>query len=102
MAIKVLEHFKLAEYFDVICGAATDFSRNSKAAVIEHLLEECGAQESPIMVGDTVYDVIGAREHNIPCIGVSWGYGQIDDMVNAGACGIAHTTEELYLLLCKE
>ena len=99
MSIEILEHFDLAKYFDMICGAATDFSRNRKEAVIAHLLNECGAQENPIMVGDTVYDVIGAKEHGIPTIGVDWGYGKNEDMENAGAIAIAYTMEQLYDLL---
>ena len=99
MSIEILEYFDLAKYFEIICGAATDFSRNSKEAVIAHLLASCGAQENPIRVGDTVYDVLGAKEHGIPTIGVDWGYGKAEDMVNAGAIGIAYTVEQLYDLL---
>jgi phosphoglycolate phosphatase len=51
------------------------------------------------MIGDTVYDVEGANALNIPCIGVSWGYGVIEDMKAAGAIGIADSTEQLYRLI---
>ena len=51
------------------------------------------------MVGDTVYDVLGAKEHNVPCIGVAWGYGIVSDMEQAGASAVAHTMDELYQLL---
>ena len=61
MSIEILEHFDLAKYFDIICGAATDFSRNTKEAVITHLLSQCDAQSNAVMVGDTAYDVIGAK-----------------------------------------
>lgn len=99
MAIEILEHFDLAKYFDMICGAATDLSRNSKEAVIAHLLNQCGAQEHAVMVGDTAYDVIGAKAHGIPCVGVSWGYGKIEEMEKSGAVAIAYTMEQLYDLL---
>ena len=99
MAIEILEHFDLAKYFDIICGAATDFSRNTKEAVITHLLSQCEKQGNPVMVGDTAYDVIGAKAHSIPCIGVSWGYGSIKEMEDAGAVAIAYTMEQLYDLL---
>ena len=99
MAIEILEHFDLAIYFDIICGAATDFSRNTKEAVITHLLSQCNEQVYAIMVGDTAYDVIGAKAHSIPCVGVSWGYGSIEEMENAGAVAIANTMEHLYDLL---
>jgi phosphoglycolate phosphatase len=53
------------------------------------------------MVGDTVFDVLGAAEHQIPTIAVDWGYGQTIDMAAAGAIAVAHTAAELYLLLSK-
>jgi len=96
MAIEILEHFDLAKYFDRICGAATDLSRNSKEAVIAHLLSQCDTADNAVMVGDTAYDVVGAGVHNIPCIGVSWGYGTVADMEQAGAVSIARTVSQLY------
>lgn len=98
-SVEILEHFGLASYFDIICGASSDFSRNTKSAVIAYLLEQIGPQENIVMVGDTAFDVLGAKEHNIPTIGVSWGYGLVPDMEQAGAIAIAHTTEELFELL---
>ena len=99
MSIEILEYFDLAKYFNIICGASTDFSRNTKDAVIAHLLSQCDAKTNAVMIGDTAYDVIGAKVHNIPCIGVSWGYGTTEDMKNAGALAIAYTIEQLYDLL---
>ena len=37
--------------------------------------------------------------HGIPTIGVSWGYGQVEDMQKAGAAAIADTPERLLELL---
>lgn len=102
MAVEILEHFDLAQYFDRICGASMDTSRSSKEAVIAYPLEQNGSAENMVMVGDTKYDVIGAKAHGIPTIGVSWGYGEIDEMLEAGAAAIAHTTQELLELLQKE
>jgi len=99
MSIDILEHFDLAKYFTRICGAALDMSRNSKEAVIAYLLQESGEADNMIMVGDTVFDIIGAKAHGIPGIGVSWGYGETADMEAAGAVAIAHSTEELLQLL---
>ena len=95
MSIKILQHFDLAKYFDQICGATMDISRSSKEAVIGYLLEQNGRADNMIMVGDTKFDILGAKEHGIPAIGVSWGYGKVQDMVDAGAKSIANTMEEL-------
>jgi len=98
-SLEILDHFDLSKYFDIICGASFDASRHSKDQVIACLLERIGEKTDAIMVGDTAFDVIGAKAHGIPTIGVSWGYGVISDMEEAGAAGIAHTMDELYRLL---
>ena len=101
MSVEILAHFDLAKYFTLICGASTDRSRSSKAAVIAYLLALTGKHEDIVMVGDTAFDVIGAKEHGISTIGVSWGYGEVTDMLHAGAIGIANDMDELYDLLTK-
>ena len=99
MSVTILERFGLALYFDRICGASTDTSRSTKDAVIAYLLEQSGRKEDMIMVGDTKYDILGAKVHGIPAIGVSWGYGSVAEMVDSGAVGIADSMEELLELL---
>ena len=99
MSIDILEHFDLAKYFDRICGATMDTSRTNKEAVIAYLLEQNTTSDAIIMVGDTKFDVIGAKAHGIPCIGVSWGYGEIAELTQAGASAIAHTVGQLLELL---
>ena len=96
MSVDILEHFDLAKYFDIICGASFDRSRSNKEDVITHLLNQCGDYDEKIMVGDTAFDVIGAKAHGIPTIGVAWGYGKVEDMEKAGAYAIVHTMDELF------
>lgn len=99
MSVQILEKFSLAQYFDRICGASLDRSRICKEDVIAYLLEHNPHSENMVMVGDTHYDVIGAAAHGIPTIGVSWGYGKVEDMIAAGAIAIADTMDELLALL---
>lgn len=101
MAVDILKHFDLAKYFDCICGATMDTSRSTKEDVIAYLLEQNGTAEDMIMVGDTKYDVIGAKMHHIPCVGVSWGYGSAQEMLDAGAVAISNTVSELLEYLDK-
>ena len=96
MAVEILEYFDLAQYFEMICGATMDDRRSKKELVIAYLLEQIG--KNCIMVGDTIYDVDGANFHALPCIAVSWGYGDIEQMENAGA-KIVNTTEELLKMI---
>lgn len=99
-AVEILHKFQLSEFFEEICGASFDASRVHKADVIAYLLEKIGNSENMLMVGDTEFDVLGAAEHNIPTIGVAWGYGKVADMKKAGAKAIAYTMEELLNYIC--
>ena len=99
MALQVLDRFDLSQYFEKICGATLDRSRIEKSDVIAYLLTQVDSVENTVMVGDTKFDVLGASAHNIPTIGITWGYGTEEDMVQAGAIAIAHTPEELFTLL---
>ena len=98
-AVEIMDHFDLSKYFTRICGADAEKTRNSKSKVIAYLLETCGKVDDIVMVGDTDFDVIGAKAHNIPTIGVAWGYGKVQDMESAGAVSIAQNVDELYELL---
>ena len=100
-AVEILHKFELAEFFEEICGASFDHSRVHKADVLEFLLRKIGGAENALMIGDTEFDVLGAATHGIPTIGVSWGYGKVEAMENAGAIAIANTMEELETYINK-
>ena len=98
-AKEIMAHFELSRYFEQIAGATLDGSRSHKADVIRYLLSLTGDVGQTVMVGDTAYDVLGAAEHGIPTIGVSWGYGEVADMEKAGAIAIAHSMEEMVAII---
>lgn len=98
MALHCLEHFGLAKYFEGIIGASLDNSRDTKEGVIEHLLKNYDIKK-PIMVGDTIYDVLGAKQFGINTIGVSWGYGKKEDLISSGAIKIADTMDQLISII---
>lgn len=99
MSIEILEHFDLAKYFRQICGATMDGTRSSKASVIEYLIAGNGRDGQMIMVGDTKFDILGAKAHGIPAVGVAWGYGAVSQMQQAGAAAIAQSPEQLLGIL---
>lgn len=101
MSVEILQKFQLDAYFDHICGATYDGSRSDKADVIAYLLNRMDLSGTPVMVGDTAFDVAGAAVHHIPTVGVAWGYGQVQDMLGAGAAAIIKAPEELPRLLEK-
>ncbi|MBQ8995954.1 MAG: HAD-IA family hydrolase [Oscillospiraceae bacterium] len=99
LAKSILDGFGLSQFFTIIAGATYDHTRENKDDVIRYLLDQCGDEFIPIMIGDTVFDVIGARKVGIDCIGVAWGYGEAADMRAEGALAIADTPSDLYEIL---
>ena len=94
-AVEILKKFHLDEYFDCIAGASKDASRDSKEQVIHYLLEKTGGYEKVLMVGDTVFDIEGAKKTGLDSAGVTWGFGNVEKMKEAGATCIVDSCEVL-------
>lgn len=78
-ARRILEHFDIADGFEVIAGASPDGTRATKADVVAHALNQLAPlPDRVLMVGDRAHDVEGAAEHGIATVVVGWGYGQSD------------------------
>ena len=101
-AIKILKHFGLYEYFDYVAGATMDGSRGEKADVIAYALGIINVEDisAAIMIGDRNYDILGAKEHGLDSIGVLFGFGDREELTEAGATYIAEAVGDIisYLL----
>ena len=100
-AKRVMRHFGLDEFVPEIVGGTDDPDRNTKGKVIAWAMREFGVDPATaIMVGDREHDVHGAAENGIPCIGITWGYGDRPELENAGARIVLDHTKEVtgYLL----
>ena len=53
------------------------------------------------MIGDRKFDVLGAREVGFDCVGVLYGYGDLDEMKRANAKYVVGTVVELKQLLLQ-
>ena len=98
---RIMEYFDLAKYFEFIAGSNMDGTRSKKAEVIAYALESCGitGKSNVVIVGDREHDIIGAKTVGIDSIGVEYGYGDYDELSDAGATYIVKTVEELKGLL---
>jgi len=96
-AVRILEHFKIINYFNVVAGSELDGSRLRKGEVIRYALSKAGITDldSAVMVGDRKEDILGAKEVGMDSIGVLYGYGTLEELENAGASIIVETVEEL-------
>lgn len=96
-AVQILEHFGIAQYFHLICGAAMDESRGTKHEVIEYAIGKLPGvkREDILMVGDREHDILGAKASGLGSMGVLYGYGDRAEHEAAGADFIVETVEEL-------
>ncbi|MDD2967870.1 MAG: HAD-IA family hydrolase [Desulfovibrionaceae bacterium] len=100
-AQQILEHFHLDHYFSFVAGAELQGARQSKEAVLRHLLTSCSLQPKEcVLVGDRKHDVLGAAAVGLPCIGVLYGFGSKEELEQAGArwlCQDATALQDLLL-----
>lgn len=100
-ARQILDHFGIAEYFASVQGSALDGSLIKKEDVIKKIMSETPGitASNTVMIGDTAFDIIGARANGIPAIGVCYGYGVPSEMAESGAFMIVKTVGELEKIL---
>lgn len=103
-AKQIAEYFEFASYFDGIVGSTLDEKITGKGQVISLVLEQIGAagMGKTVMIGDREHDVNGAKENQLPCIGVLYGYGDRPELEAAGAVEICESVEALTELLLQE
>jgi phosphoglycolate phosphatase len=99
-AKRILEHFELATYFRAVYGSELDGRLENKAELIGHLMEQEGVDPTTTcMVGDRMHDVVGSAAHDIPCIGVTYGYGSEQELREAGAWNLCASPGEVATIL---
>ena len=93
----------MLELFEVISGSDSDGNNNSKAAVLTRAMNALGAdKKETVLVGDTKYDVAGAKACGVDCIGVRYGYAAEGELASAGADHIVNDLQQLKALLLNE
>ena len=92
-AVRILERFGIAPYFEIVGGAELDGSRDYKHEVIEYVLAKADITDRSrvLMIGDRRQDVLGAHKTGLKCMGILWGYGSAEELDEAGADFIADT-----------
>ncbi|WP_066314098.1 HAD hydrolase-like protein [Bacillus sp. FJAT-29814] len=75
-AKEILNHFGLEQYFDSIKGI-DEKDTHSKSDIISMCLKELdqGNPAKAVMIGDSIYDAIGAEQLGMDFIAVTYGYG---------------------------
>jgi phosphoglycolate phosphatase len=99
-ARRILEHFGLDGAFRAIHGSEFDGTRADKRDLLRHVVAVEGLDPAgAVMIGDREHDVIGADVSGIATIGVRWGYGSDQELLDAGAAALVDHPDEIARLL---
>ena len=101
-ALKLLRHFGFDRYTDVMFGGDHE-NKLKKRDIIEKCINTAGVTDLSrvVMIGDTEFDAVGARDIGVDFIGVSYGFGYktAREIEGCGAVGAAQTPMEILKFL---
>lgn len=98
---KIIELNNIQKYFDTVVGIQPN-SPSSKKDVIMRCISHLGCNIGDcLLVGDSVFDAIGAMEVGIDFIGVTYGFGfkKVEEMGSYKYIGCAKNPDELLQIL---
>ena len=113
---RILAHFELEKYFDVVVGSELDGTREKKEEVVEEALRQLEElvtgkgqtvlcqifnQTNCAMVGDRSYDVEGGKRFQLHTIAVRYGYAADGELEKAEADQIVGSVRQLEEALLK-
>ncbi len=84
-AEKILQYFSIDQYFELVVGSNLDGTMTAKTDIIQYILDRYNDHEREefIMIGDRKHDIVGADNTGISSIGVTYGYGSLDEIIQS-------------------
>lgn len=100
VAEKILRDHSMSDYIISVHGERQGDGRESKSDLLADVLRDHGLDPlDTVMVGDRRFDTQAALENGCLAIGVTYGYGTREELIESGARALADTPEELANLL---
>ncbi len=102
MAKLLLAHLGFDALIDVCVGTDGDESSDiTKAGIILEAMHRLGCRDKSraVLIGDTIYDAVGAKEAGIDFLAAAYGFGIDEERDRPGSIGIAHNAEEIGRIL---
>lgn len=93
-AVKELSREYFGDLIDFAVGDRADISRKPSPDPVHLALRTLGCSDA-VFVGDSEIDVQTAKNAEIPCVCVTWGFRDKDQLIENGAEIFASSSEEL-------
>jgi len=88
---------------DVAIGESEGINKKPAPDMIEAALEKLGTtKEDAIYIGDSDVDLKTAKNSDLPCISVLWGFRSKDFLMNQGAVLMVEKPDEIASILFRE
>ncbi|MCR5154402.1 MAG: HAD family hydrolase [Lachnospiraceae bacterium] len=82
--------------FDVSIGDREGYKNKPAPDLVNLALKEAGvSKEHAVYIGDSDVDIQTAKNSDLPCISVTWGFRSPEFLKEHGATDFAHTPEDL-------
>ena len=95
-ADRIVEHFELRRYFSAVYGPDLAGSLDDKRKLLAHALAERRIDPSQaLMIGDRAHDMHAAHANQMPGLGVLYGYGSREELLEAGASALCDSVDAL-------
>jgi len=97
----IIRHFEFDRYIDDLQGAEYTGKHSGKGQLISQLMErnQILPSCSVVMIGDTHYDMLGAKEQGIGSIAVGYGFGTQETLKGCNPDYLIDSVSELQKLL---
>ncbi len=91
-AERIVAHFGLRRHFEHVFGSELDGTRVDKSDLLAYALKTTAVDPAKtLMIGDRSHDMVGAKNNGMKAIGVLYGYGSRDELLEAGAQNVCAT-----------
>ena len=92
----ILEKEDILKYFKFVSGSEADKPDNSKSQVVNYVTKKFKLNKSDcVLIGDTRFDGEGASETGIDFFGVSYGFGNKEELLQYNPVRIFNSTKEI-------
>ena len=91
-ATKIVKLFGLSEHFSFVDGGGVGIEKRQQ---IERLVANGINANSAIMIGDRAIDVSAGKTNQLSSVGVLWGFGDRDELVDAAPDHLLESPDDL-------
>lgn len=99
--VKIAQELGFAHLFDTLVGARLEDTQADKTRLLKRAAEQAagGQAEKIVMVGDSKFDILAAKNLGFSAVAVEYGFGTRQEFEQAGADYIVKSVAELEKLL---